>query len=266
MEVFETFKQKIAETFTDVSPVINLDEDVKTVETSFYPNIVKILSKDESFFAEDRVLMGVNLSELWKQDKLPKDEFWKQLQMCCIASFTHGDIKEKIPMLVSVVKSYFAKTGQEDSEIGKILADDKSEDNIKEIIDFVMKSRLGKIFMSIVEQIDISEFDLNLEKMDDLMEIIKNPEHPKMKKMVDKIQILIKNKLQRGEITKSQIVQEVEGIKAKIKSMFGNIFNNALGGGNGGINSADMMGNSPEARRQRMLARLQKKQREKNSL
>jgi hypothetical protein len=40
---------------------------------------------------------------------------------------------------------------------------------------------------------------------------------------------------------------------------------NALGGGNGGIKSADLMGNSPEARRQRMLARLQKKQREKNS-
>jgi len=61
-------------------------------------------------------------------------------------------------------------------------------------------------------------------------------------------------------------LREVEAIKAKITSVFGNMFLNTLGGGNGGINSADMMGNSPEARRQRMLARLQKKQREKNSL
>jgi hypothetical protein len=265
MEAFETFKQKIAETFTDVSPVINIDDDVKTVETSFYPSIVKILSKDESFFAEDRVLMGVNLSDLWKQDKLPKDDFWKSLQMCCIASFMHGDIKDKIPSLISAAKSYFLKTGQEDSEISKLLADDKSEDNIKEIIDYVMKTRLAKIFMSIVEQIDLTELDLNFEKPEDLMEIIQNPEHPKIKKIIDKIQNLIKTKLQRGEITKNQIAEEVEGVKAKITSMFGNMFNDALGG-RGETPSTVLMGNSPEARRQRMLARLQKKQREKNSL
>jgi hypothetical protein len=57
----------------------------------------------------------------------------------------------------------------------------------------------------------------------------------------------------------------MEAVKAKITSIFGNIFNDALGGRQTDIPSAALLGNSPEARRQRMLARLQKKQREKNS-
>jgi soluble P-type ATPase len=82
---------------------------------------------------------------------------------------------------------------------------------------------------------------------------------------VDKIQRLIKDKIQRGEITKSKLVEEMEAVKAKITSIFGNMFNDALGGRQADIPSSALLGNSPEARRQRMLARLQKKQREKNS-
>ena len=118
--------------------------------------------------------------------------------------------------------------------------------------------------MSVVEQIDIKDIDINIDNPDEFIEIIKNPEHPKIRKVVEKITNLIKSKLQRGEITSAQIKEEVEAIKAKMTSIFGNMFNDALGG-RGDIPAAALLGNSPEARRQRMLARLQKKQREKNS-
>jgi hypothetical protein len=46
-------------------------------------------------------------------------------------------------------------------------------------------------------------------------------------------------------------------------SLFGNIFNDALGGRKG--DTAALMNNTPEGRRQRMIARMQRKVREKNS-
>jgi hypothetical protein len=71
--------------------------------------------------------------------------------------------------------------------------------------------------------------------------------------------------MQRGEFTQHTITAEVEAIKAKVQSLFGNMFNEMLGGRRADVPAAVLMGNTPEARRQRMLARLQKKQREKNS-
>lgn len=263
MEVFEAFKKEL-ESF-DVSPVINIDEDTKYIETNLYPEFLKVLQKDASLFDSEHVIMGVNLSEFWKTQKMPAETFWKHLQMICIGSFMHGDIKEKITPIIAAVKKHFGMAGNENSEISKILNDEKSEDHFKKVLEFIMETRIAKMFMSIVEQIDLAELDLNFEKPEELMEVIQNPEHPKIKKIVDKIQKLIKTKLERGEITKAQLVQEVESIKAKITSIFGNVFNDALGG-RGETAPAVLMGNSPEARRQRMLARLQKKQREKNSL
>jgi hypothetical protein len=86
-----------------------------------------------------------------------------------------------------------------------------------------------------------------------------------MKRVIEKIQGMIQQKMQRGEFTQQQIVAEIEGIKAKVQSLFGNVFNDMLGGRRADVPAHVLMGNSPEARRQRMLARLQKKQRDKNS-
>jgi len=86
-----------------------------------------------------------------------------------------------------------------------------------------------------------------------------------MKRIIGRIQSKLQHKMERGEFTQQTIVREVEAIKAKIQSLFGNMFNDMLGGRRSDIPSTVLMGNSPEARRQRMLARLQKKHREKNS-
>jgi hypothetical protein len=264
MEVLEAFKKDLNEVF-NIEPVINIDDDVKYIETNFYPDALKILQKDASFFEKERILMGVNLCDLWKTEKMPADTFWKHMQMVCIGSLMHGDIKDKITPIIAAVKTYFGMAGNENAEISKILNDEKSEDHFKDVLEFIMQTRIAKIFMSIVEQIDITELDLNFERPEQVIEILKNPEHPSIKKVVDKIQRLIKDKIHRGEITKSKLVEEMEAVKAKITSIFGNMFNDALGGRQADIPSSALLGNSPEARRQRMLARLQKKQREKNS-
>jgi hypothetical protein len=265
MEVLlKTFKKEIEDTFINVSPVINIDNDVKAVET-FYPECLKIIQRDASFFDVERKIMEVDISYLWKCEMMPVDTVWKNMQLIFIGSFFHGDLKDKITPIISAVKAHFGMPGNENTEISKILDDQKSSDHLKEVLEYIMETRIAKIFMGIVEQIDIADLDLNFEKPEELLDIVKNPEHPIVKKIIEKIQTIIKSKIERGEITQSQLVTEVETIKAKITSIFGNMFNDALGGRGGNVSSEVLTGNSPEARRQRMLARLQKKQREKNS-
>jgi soluble P-type ATPase len=111
----------------------------------------------------------------------------------------------------------------------------------------------------------MSEFEFNIENPAELIEMLKNPDNPTVKKITQKIHAKIKEKIERGEFTQQTIISEVEAIKAKVVSLFGNIFNDALGGRRADVPATTFTSNSPEARRQRMLARMQRKVREKNS-
>jgi hypothetical protein len=264
-KIFQSFVDDIRKACSDVSPVLKLEDDLKTIET-FYPDALKILQRDDTFFSEKvRTLFGVNLSAVWAREGVSKENLWKGFQLCVLGGFLHGDIKDKIGSIIEIFKSYWTKTGTQSDEINKILNDKASEDHFKEILEFIMNTRIAKLFTDIVEKIDIKELNLNIENPEELIEIIKNPEHPTIKKIVTKIQNMLKDKMKRGELTQQQITMEVEAIKAKVTSLFGNIFNEAMGLNRGETPAAVLVGNSPEARRQRMLARLQKKQRDKNS-
>jgi hypothetical protein len=265
--VFDAFYTDIKNTFLENLPDSQEDEDttVKHIETTYYPALLKIIQRDDTFFDEERTFRGVNISKLWKENEANREAIWKHVFMCVLTSFFHGDIKEKIGIVINAVKGMWAGSGQENDEITRLLNDEKSEDYFKEILEYLQETRLAKIFMEIVEQVDISEIDLNFDNPQELMDTLRNPEHPKMKRIINKIQGLIQEKMQRGEFTQQQIIGEIEGIKAKVQSLFGNVFNDMLGGRRADVPSHVLMGNSPEARRQRMLARLQKKQRDKNS-
>lgn len=268
VEVFKSFAADLQTAFSDIVHTVDLDTDnaVKHIETEFFPQVVKILQKDNSFFTDaERVLFGINLSQLWKVEGVTvetREAIWKHLQMCMFASFLHGDIKDKVGTIFSTVKSLW--TGKND-EISNLLNNEASEGRFKEILDYVLETRIVKIFMEIVEHIDITELDLNVSDPQKLMEVIKNPEHPSIKKIITKIQGIINDKIKSGQITQHQLISEIEAIKAKSVSMFGNVFNDALGGRRSDTSASALLSHSPEARRQRMLARLQKKQRDKNS-
>lgn len=263
--VFKSFLEDLHSAFPDIVLIQEIDTEttVQHVEKDFFPAVMKIFQKDDTFFTEtQRSLMNVNLSELWALESMTdanRDSIWRHLQSCLIASFLHGDIKDKVGSLLSTFKGIWAG---KDDEISRVLNDENSEGHFKSLLDYVTGTRLAKVFMEVVEQIDINDIELDFSKPDELIDIMKNPEHPIMKKMISKIKGLLQQRLQSGGISQAQIQSEVEGIKARIQSIFGNMFNEALGGsGNrSGVSSAALLGNSPEARRQRMLARLQKKQ------
>lgn len=269
-EAFDNFLSDLKSTFPDVVvKEYNLEEEVKYVEERYYPSILKIIQRDETFFTEeDRLFCGVNISQIWKEVESSHDAIWKHVFMVILSSFFYGDINEKLGKLLDIAKKAWTNSGGENDEISKILNDEHAEDHLKEILEFVQGTRLAKMFMELVEETNFEEFaeGIDVENHTDLIDMIKNPEHPKMKNIISKIQKKIQTKMEQGQINQQQLIGEVEGIKAKIQGLFGNYINELLGGRRGnGTASTSLMGNSPEARRQRMLARLQRKQREKNS-
>jgi len=265
MEVFDAFLKEISA--LDQNIVIqpyDLEKEVNNIESTFYPEIMKIIQRDETFFSQPRVVCGVDLSVLFPNNQ---EVIWKNVYLCLLSSFFHGDIKEKLSTIITTAKTLWANSGHTNDEITKILEDEKVEDNVEELLNFLKQTRLGKLFYELMETLNVDEFinEFNMEDPAQIIEIVKNPEHPVMKKLVNKVKGIVEEKMQRGEITQTQIIADIETIKQKVQSMFGNILNEFLGGNKAEVPSAVLMGNTPEARRQRMLARLQKKQRNKNS-
>jgi hypothetical protein len=260
--LFEYLKE-VDSTF--VAPTYVVNDAVSELETTYGPLILKVLQKDETFFSEPRLFCGVNLSTFVTEPT--KETIWKHLQSCIFGAFLDGDLKDKLGKILETVKGIWNSSGQENNEITRILNDDSSQSHIQEIIEFLSETRIAKLCMKLFEEIDFEDMasELNIQDPNDIIEMMKNPENPAMKRIVGRIQKTLQEKMQRGEFNQQQIVSEVEAIKAKIQSLFGNVFNEMLGGRRADVPATVLMGNTPEARRQRMLARLQKKQREKNS-
>jgi len=259
MDVVEIFGQFRKDVFPDEEAEVKISEVVAEFE-SFLPQIVKIIQKDETFFDEERLVFGRNISKVDNREAV-----WKNLVPCMIASFMHGDIRKKVGKISEIIKNVWNASGQENDAVTSILNDEKSEGRFQEILDFIMNSRLVKIFTNFMKTVDIGDLELNFDNPAELIELLKDPENPKIKGVITKIQSIIKDKVRKGEIDQKVIMTEVEAIKAKIMGLFGNIFNDALGGRKADVPSAVLTGNSPEARRQRMIARLQRKLHEKNS-
>uniref|UniRef100_A0A6C0JLJ8 Uncharacterized protein n=1 Tax=viral metagenome TaxID=1070528 RepID=A0A6C0JLJ8_9ZZZZ len=262
MDVKEVFTQFCKDVFPEESIEVNIEQNVEEFE-AFYPSVVLIVQKDAAFFSEDRIVFGRNLSSL---DESKRELIWKNMLPAMLSSFFHGDIKTKVNKISGIIKNLWNASGQENDAVTRILNDEASEGRFKEVLDFILNSRLVKIFTNLIESLDFADFELDIQDPAQLLELIKDPENPAIQKVINKIQNTIKEKVRRGEFNQNVISREIEAIKAKIIGLFGNVFNDALGGRRqGGAPPAVLMGNSPEARRQRMIARLQRKVQEKNS-
>lgn len=259
MDTSKLFEEFCKEVFPGEEIQIDLTKAVDEFET-FYPEVVKIIQKDVTFFDTERIVFGRDLSQV-----ADKDTVWNNLPACLFASFLHGDIKKKVDKVVGLVKNIWNASGQQNDDITNVLNDEASQGRFEEIIQFILESRLAKIFKNMIESIDLSDFELNIESPEQVIELIKNPENPVVQKMIKKIQGMIEDKVKRGEINQQLIIQEIETIKAKAIGLFGNIFNDALGGRQADVPATVLMANTPEARRQRMIARMQRKLHEKNS-
>jgi hypothetical protein len=81
-----------------------------------------------------------------------------------------------------------------------------------------------------------------------------------------KVKTTLEDKVRRGEFTKEMLASDIEKIKLKIQTAFGDMFNEALGGRKADVAPQVILGNTPEARRARMIARMRRKVAEKKDL
>ena len=86
---------------------------------------------------------------------------------------------------------------------------------------------------------------------------------PKIQKIQQNLKSKLEEKVKNGEISKQVIASDIEKIKQKVTELFGDIFNDILGGRKSEVKASTILSNTPEARRERMIARLQRKLKER---
>jgi hypothetical protein len=244
------------------SDEFDVEKTVKQIEKEFYPHAVLIFQKSDSLFDETRFMFDADLTEIWCADEITdkhKDEIWKHLQSSLVASFMHGDMKDKLSILLDIVKN---NLGEEHAGILNVLNDEGSQEKIKKIIDYISETRTIQAVFKIFEQIDFSEINMNFETPEELMRILQNPEHPIIKSTMEKIRNVFHDKVQRGEISQAVIVKEVEEIKSMAILLFGDTVTEMMGLPKKAKGSRPVV-NTPQARAQYRRDRLRMKLEEK---
>lgn len=90
-----------------------------------------------------------------------------------------------------------------------------------------------------------------------------------LKEIMDRARAVLEDKIKSGKIDQDALRRDIENIRAKFQSSFGKYINQAVLGEDAGNTTGNtpqvILSNHPDARRARMLARLQKKQQQKNA-
>lgn len=232
------------------------------LEETFLPHVLRILKKDNTLLAEVELFPGVKVP--WEGT----DEEWKLLQMALLHSVLHGDPKEKFGKLFDVLKGLVPGGSAQADEIQTILEDEETKDSLQEMLELVMNTRLASLVGEIASSFEASDFGIDLENPEQLLELLRNPQgNETLNDIAERAKSILEDKIKTGKINQQELIREIEMLRAKFTSTFGKYLNEMIvgdgGGGTTGNTSAQILSNSPDARRARMLARLQKKQKEK---
>lgn len=234
------------------------------LETVLLPHLLRVVQKDNTLLSEIELLPGLNVGKIWDGS----DAAWSRLHMALLHSFMHGDPKEKMGKLVETLKTIIPGLpggGAQADQMLNMLNSEDNQESIKEMLELVMNTRLASLVSEIVQSLQFSDLDIKLDDPEELMEMMRNPmAHPALKEIMDRAQMLLREKIETGKINQQDLRREIEVLRAKFQSAFGKYLNESIIGAQGNTtgNTADqILSNHPEARRARMLARMQKKQR-----
>lgn len=257
--------RKLVEYLNEKDPELRLranDTYFTHIETVLLPHLLRVVQKDNTLMSEIELLPGVNVGKIWDGS----DTAWSRVHMALLHSFMHGDPKEKMSKLIDSLKGLVPGLGgaQADQFMNMLNSED-NQSSIKEMLELVMNTRLASLVSEVVQSLQFSDLDIKLDDPEELMEMMRNPmAHPGLKEIMDRAQMLLREKIETGKINQQELRREIETLRAKFQSAFGKYLNESIVGAQGNTtgNTADqILSNHPEARRARMLARMQKKQR-----
>lgn len=232
------------------------DELYAHLENVLLPHVLRVIQKDNALLSEVEIFPGMKVP--WDGT----DEAWSRLQTALIYAVLHGDPKEKFGRILESVKSMFP--GSHADELDEILNDEGTKDSLKEMLDLIINTRLASIVGEIAQSISLENLGVNLENPEELLAVLRNPqESPVIAEIMERAQAILEDRIRTGRINQQEIAREIEMLRAKFQSSFGRYLNQMVVGDEGnttGNTAAQILSNHPDARRARMLARLQKKQ------
>jgi hypothetical protein len=188
--------------------------------------------------------------------------------MALLHSVLHGDPKEKFGKIFETLKGMVPGGDAHSDEISRILEDEETQSSFQEMLELVMNTRLASLMGDIAQSVRYDDLDLDFEDPEKILAMLRNPqESPVLQEMMDRAKMILEDRIKSGKINQQELVREIEMIRAKFQSSFGKYLNEMIvgdaGGGTTGNTSQQILSNSPDARRARMMARLQKKHKEK---
>ncbi len=233
------------------------------LEQTFLPHLLRVIQKDNTLFAECELFPGIKVE--WDGS----DDMWKTFHMAMLYSVLHGDPKEKFGSIFDAIKGAMPGSGTEQAdEIQKILEDEATKSAMSEILELLMGTRLISLVGDIVSSIKLEDLDLNLENPEQILEMLKNPkDSPVLNEIMERAKQILEDRVQTGKLNPQELRRDIEMIRAKFQSSFGKYLNEAIlgedGGNTTGNTAQQILSNHPDARRARMVARLQKRQQQK---
>ena len=255
--------RKLVELFQEKHPELRAREELfQHIEDMLLPHLLRVVQRDNTLMTE--IELFPNLKVEWEGT----DEQWKKLHMALIYSVLHGNPKEKFSKIMESVKGLIPGGTQQADDIQKILEDEETQSSMSEMLELIMNTRLVSLVGEIVQSLEFADLNLNLEDPEQLLRMLQNPqENEALKEIMDRARMILEEKIKSGKIDQDGLRRDIENIRAKFQSSFGKYLNQAVLGedaGNTTGNTAQtIMSNHPDARRARMLARLQKKHQQK---
>jgi hypothetical protein len=229
--------------------------------------LLRVVQKDNTLLSEVELFPGITVE--WQGS----DEQWKALHMALVYSALHGDPKEKFGTLFEAVKKVIPGLGGPagaTDEIQSILENEETKGALSEILELIMSTRLVSLVGDILQSLKFEDLNITLDNPESLLEMLRNPqEHAGLNELMERAKSILEDRVNTGKLNPTELRRDIEMIRAKFQSSFSTYLNEAFlgeaAGNTTGNTAQQILSSHPDARRARMLARLQKKQKLRSS-
>jgi hypothetical protein len=249
--------------FKEAHPELRANEELfQHIETVLLPHLLRVVKRDDTLFQDIELFPGIKVA--WK----PSDDNWKKVQMALVYSFLHGNPKEKFAKVMEAMKGAIPGTAAQADEVQSILEDEETQSSMSEMLELIMSTRLVSLVGDIIQSINLEEINIDFEDPERLLQMLRNPQQSELlNEIMHRARAVLEEKIRSGKLNQNELRRDIEKIRAKFQSSFGKFLNQAVLGedtGNTTGNTAQqILSNHPDARRARIMARLQRKHEQK---
>jgi hypothetical protein len=249
--------------FKEAHPELRANEELfQHIETVLLPHLLRVVKRDDTLFQDIELFPGIKVA--WKSS----DDNWKKVQMALVYSFLHGNPKEKFAKIMEAVKGAIPGTAAQADEVQNILEDEETQSSMSEMLELIMSTRLVSLVGDIIQSVDLDGLDIDFEDPERLLQMLRNPQQSELlNEIMHRARAVLEEKIRSGKLNQNELRRDIEKIRAKFQSSFGKFLNQAVLGedtGNTTGNTAQqILSNHPDARRARIMARLQRKHEQK---